>query len=298
MDAADLLLATMTGPAPREPLENLVGAALRPAEDDHLAGLLAVEEFLEEIELPRRIDGEIELLDRLDGDIADGEIEDLRIAHVAGGEFGHRRRNGRREKERLATVRTAPENLLDVGAEPDVEHPVGLIERDDLQTGELERPPTHVIEDTAGGADDHRRILGQLVDLPADRLAAVNRHAVDLRAVGELFELVTDLHGEFAGRDEDEGPRPAAATLRRLRHPLEDRQDERAGLAGAGAGLTEDIDPLEGPRDQPRLHRRGDGVTGPLDGGQCRRGETELGEVAGDSGGLQGNGVHPVGIGR
>ena len=73
-----------------------------------------------------------------------------------------------------------------------------------------------MIEDTAGGADDDGRILGQLVDLPADRLAAVDRHAVDLRAVGEFLELVPDLDGQFAGGDEDEGPWSDAAPLRRL----------------------------------------------------------------------------------
>jgi hypothetical protein len=65
-----------------------------------------------------------------------------------------------------------------------------------------------------------------------------------------------------------------------LPHPLEDRQDERRRLAGAGAGLTEHIDTRQCPWDQPRLDGRGHGVACALDRGERLGGEAEGTETA------------------
>ena len=46
------------------------------------------------------------------------------------------------------------EDPLDVGPEPDVEHPVGLVEDDVEDVAQVERPPLDVVDDAAGGADD------------------------------------------------------------------------------------------------------------------------------------------------
>ena len=46
------------------------------------------------------------------------------------------------------------EDPLDVGPEPDVEHPVGLVEDDVEDVAQVERPALDVVEHAAGGADD------------------------------------------------------------------------------------------------------------------------------------------------
>ncbi len=66
------------------------------------------------------------------------------------------------------------EDPLDVGPEPDVEHPIGLVEDDVDDVSEIERPSLDVIEDAAGRADDQVDALMQGPDLPLDRLAAEN----------------------------------------------------------------------------------------------------------------------------
>ena len=46
------------------------------------------------------------------------------------------------------------EDPFDVGTEPDVEHPVGLVEDDVEDVAQVERPALDVVEDAARGADD------------------------------------------------------------------------------------------------------------------------------------------------
>ena len=245
---------------PREPLENLVGAALGAAEDDDLPGILPLQQPLQQVELPQRLDGEIGLLDRLDGEFVDREVEDLGVAHVAGGKFRHRRRHRGGEQQRLPALRAAPQDLLDVGTEPDVEHPVGLVERHDVERRQRQRPAAHVIEHAARRAHDHRRVLGEFVDLSLDRLAAVHGDAVDPRPVRQFLELVPHLDGEFPGRHQHQRPRAAAAAG--LVHPLEDGEHERRRLARARTGLAEDVHAGQRPRDEARLHGGGVGVAG------------------------------------
>ena len=92
--------------------------------------------------------------------------------------------------------------------------------------------------------------------------------------MGELLELVLDLHRQFACRDEHEGPRPAGAAG--LGHLLEDREHEGGGLARPRAGLAEHVHAGEGPRNQPGLHRGWHGVARPLHGGERRRRQAEM----------------------
>ena len=135
MQATSAEPSPAAAPPAGELLVNLVGTPLRAAEHDHLPGLLPLDQPFQEVELPGGIDREIPLLDRLHCQFVGGEIHDLGIPHVAGGELLHGGRHGGREQERLPAVGAAAKNLFNVGAEADVEHPVGLIERDHLQSG-------------------------------------------------------------------------------------------------------------------------------------------------------------------
>jgi hypothetical protein len=62
--------------------------------------------------------------------------------------------------------------------------------------------------------------------------------------LGEAAHFGFDLHGELAGGDDDEGLEGMGEV-----ELLEDGQAEGGGLAGAGAGLSEDIDAGEGDGD-------------------------------------------------
>ncbi len=97
--------------------------------------------------------------------------------------------------------------------------------------------------------------------------AAVDGGAGDRRVVREPVDLVLDLHGELARRRQDQdaalggiGTRPDAVCYGPLgQQSLQDRHDERAGLAGAGFRARDEIAAAERQRDDRALNRpRGD----------------------------------------
>ena len=79
-----------------------------------------------------------------------------------------------------------------------------------LSDPQVERAAADQVEHPARRADDDVGALLQLGDLAADRLAAVHRHAGSAPAVGQLLDLVADLHGQFARRHQHQRLRRAA----------------------------------------------------------------------------------------
>ena len=154
------------------------------------------------------------------------------------------------------------EDALDVGPEPDVEHPVGLVEDDVEDVAEVERPPLDVVEHAAGRADDDVDAAVQGPELPLDRLAAVDAADGDVLAVGELLQLDDDLLDELAGRRQDDGLGAPAAGFEHL----DQRDAEGGGLAGAGLGLADDVVAVEGLGDEGGLDGGGRACSGRVSG--------------------------------
>ena len=118
---------------------------------------------------------------------------------------------------------------------------------------------THVVHQPPRRGDDDVDAGFEGAFLHAHLDAAVDRRACDRGVIGEPVNLVFDLHRELARRGEDQH---AALPIRgdwlrgrvddRLRrtavvsgqHSLQDRHDERAGLARARFGARDDIAPL------------------------------------------------------
>ena len=83
-----------------------------------------------------------------------------------------------------------PQNPADVGEKAHVEHAVGLVEHEVLETGQLRVRHAEMIEQTARRADDHvdaaseRMFLRSHADAPEHRRGAQRR----ARQVVEIFE--------------------------------------------------------------------------------------------------------------
>ena len=191
----------------------------------------------------------------------------------------------------LALRRQQGEDLLDVGQEAHVEHPVRLVEDEDLDLAQVRRPAGR--RGRAAGPGVATRISTpprRALVCGSDRHAAVDdgRPERDGPAVGP--DALVDLHRELAGRDEDEGADRVAgrreARVRVLAQPVEDRQREGRGLAGAGLGGGEDVASLEDEGDGCCLDRRRGGVAllgdGPEEvGRQAERIEGQAGSCVG-----------------
>ena len=120
----------------------------------------------------------------------------------------------------------------------------------------------------------------EAAQLLPDRLAAVDGHDPGAERLAIDVEGLGDLHGELAGRDDDEGA-GAVGSGRADRDALEDRQREGRGLAGAGRRLGEDVAAAEQQRDGLALDRRRLLVAQVGDRGEQALVEVEAGEAVG-----------------
>src|SRR2546427_11838154 len=138
------------------------------------------------------------------------------------------------------------------GWEPQVEEQICFVEDEHADLREVARPPRHEVEQATGRCDDDVRAAAQRELLIAIPDAAVERDDPRRAMASERLELGGDLRAELPRRDDHEGERRRGAAL----DPLEDRERESAGLAGAGLRLREEIPPGTKVRDGKVLDRR------------------------------------------
>ena len=162
------------------------------------------------------------------------------------------------------------------GPEADVEHAVGLVENDEANAAQHQRAAADQVDHAAGRADDDLRPAAKMLDLLADRLAAVDRHDAHVAAEGQFDALVADLDGQFAGGQQHQGLH--AGVLRARFEAFENGDAEGGGLARARLRLAHQIDALEGLGDQPGLDRRGFEVFGLVQRGEHDLREPHVGE--------------------
>jgi len=165
---------------------------------------------------------------------------------------------GRREQHPLALLGGPVEDPLNGGQEAEVGHVVGLVEHGHLDRAERAVPlADQVLEPARTGQHDvgaaaQTLHLGVLADPTEDGL---RRQAGGL---GQRLERLVDLADELAGGGQDQRPRRLrGGTATGLREPGDDGQEERVGLAGAGAAAAEHVAPRECIGQRGGLDRRG-----------------------------------------
>ena len=112
-----------------------------------------------------------------------------------------------------------------------------------------------MIERASGRGDDDVGAALEGADLLVHRGAAVERQHAEPDAFGVLVHRLGHLHRELASGDEHQAAGLARGRVR-LANPLQHRQRERGGLAGARAGLAEQIASLEKQRNRFALNGR------------------------------------------
>ena len=157
------------------------------------------------------------------------------------------------EKNRVwRSRRGLGDDPLDGRLEAHVEHPVGLVEDEDLDVGERDDAARDQVLEPAGRGDDdvglaRRRALGAEAD------AAVDGGDPQVAGAGDRVELVDDLAGELAGRRQDEGRDGRAAGL----DEIDERHAEGERLARPGRRLDEQVMAREGVLDDHLLDGKG-----------------------------------------
>ena len=187
------------------------------------------------------------------------------------------RRHGRGEEQRLARERHQLADALDVGNEAHVEHPVGLIDDQELDAGHQQPSALVMVEQAPGRRDQHVGAAHQLGVLIVERYAPDDERDVELVIDAVFGEVVLDLGGELTRGLKDERARHACAGAALFEHG-QHRQHEGGGLAGAGLGDAEHVAARQHVRDRLFLDRGG----GRVSGGSNRRenlvGQAEMGK--------------------
>ena len=161
-----------------ERLGQLIDLEPGAAEDEGGRGRLDVEDAAQRGRLVSPRDDVCTLLNRRRGARRGPRATDLdadRIAQVAVGDGVDAGRHRRREENGLPIGWRRFEDRFDVVGEPHVEHLVGLVEHDDGDVVEWQRPPADVVECPARRRHDDVHAATQRVQLAADRLTSVDR---------------------------------------------------------------------------------------------------------------------------
>ena len=251
------------GDHPAQPLGQPVGPALGAGEDDALPRPVALEQLDQQVELPIRVHRDVELLDRLDRRLVARQVDLDRLEHVALGQLAHVGVDRGREQQGLAGRGELAEDPLDVGPEPDVEHPIGLVEHD-VDDVARDRASAARYGRARGRACRRRgrRPGGGPGSAARSARRRTSRRWRSDRPMASFWSSTDDLLDQLAGRGQDDGLGAAAS---RLEH-LDQRDAERRGLARARLGLADDVEAIERLGDEGRLNGGGREVAGVLEG--------------------------------
>ncbi len=241
------------------------GGQLGPGEDQHLAQVVLADEVRQQGFLGVAVHRVDELLDHLGGGVARRDLDGLGIAQDRLRQPADVLGEGRREHQVLALLRQQLDDPLDVRQEAHVQHPVGLVEDEDLHLPEVGDLLADEVQQPARRGDEDLDPAAQRLDLRIHGHAAVDDRRAQRHGPAIRPDALVHLHRQLARRDEDERPHrmPGGRErgVRMLPETVEDRQREGRRLAGPGLGGSEDVAAREDEGDGGCLDRRRRRVT-------------------------------------
>ena len=160
-------------------------------------------------------------------------------------------------------MRQTPQNEANILDEPQIEHAVGFVQHRHLNMAQIEHMLLEVVDDSAGSADQHVHAFFEDAALLLVVDAAEYDRELEPRVFADAFGIGVDLHGKFARRCDDDGARRIHRHVGRLRlgqQAIEQGDEKRRRLAGAGLRLARDVAAGERDRQGLRLNGRAAGV--------------------------------------
>ncbi len=143
------------------------------------------------------------------------------------------RRHRGGEQQRLTLDGQTGDDPLDIGQEAHVKHLIRFVEDKNLHAVEACRAGADMVEQPAGGRNNHFDAGSQCAFLRNRRRASDNESRSQTRPHGQAAVNKVDLLGEFTGRSQDQRTDIAAITRYKM---VKHRQEERCSLAGARLG--------------------------------------------------------------
>ena len=163
-------------------------------------------------------------------------------------------------------------DLADVVDEAHVEHPVRLVQHEDLELAEVDRPLRLQVQETARRRDEDVHAALQRLLLRGVAHAAEDHRLAQRQVLSVVREGLLHLERQLARGHEDQRARAAGLGLAEVRvQAVQHRQREGGGLARAGLRDPQEVAPLEDRADGLLLDR------GRSDVAHLRDGAEELG---------------------
>ena len=233
-----------------EPVDLAAGVA----EDDGLGDGDGLVEIAERVELPLLLlDGNVELLNTLEGQLVPLDENADRVTHELLGDLENVLGHGGRKEDDLGVLGEELEDLVHLVLETAGKHLVGLVKAEHLEVVGAESTSVDHVVDTAGGTDNNLGTLAELGHVLTDVGTTNAGVAVDVHVVTESDDDLLDLLGKLTGGSKDEGLDSLDGGV----NALENGDGEGGGLAGTGLGLGDHIVALDDGDDGTSLNGRG-----------------------------------------
>jgi len=155
----------------------------------------------------------------------------------------------------LPDLRQHRDDAFDIRDEAHVEHPVGLVDDEDLDVVEHQVAALEQIDQATGSRDQHVDPAVKLAHLVGERLAADQQRLRELVILAVDVERLGHLRGQFARGFQNERARHAGPGATRGQD-VDHRQRERGRLARSRLRAAEHVAPLEDQGDRLLLNRR------------------------------------------
>lgn len=241
-------------PRPVQFLPETVGTVLGPREDQRGLDFTPIDHLLEQIGLEvfgHRHDG---LTDAHGGLRLTLDVDPSRVVEEIATELDNGSRQGRGEEHGLALLGELGEDPADIREETHVEHPVALVENEEIEATEVSPRILHQVEQTPRRRNDDIDPGLQRALLFGGLDAAEDGCRFERGVARQHLDVFVDLRRELSGGSEDQH---AGVPFPGIRHALEHGQDKGRGLTAARHGAGEDVTALEGRRNRVLLDRGG-----------------------------------------
>ena len=253
-------------------LGQAVCAVLGTREHQHLFPGACGDQVRQQGTLVRGRQAENALFDTLDRGVRWRNFDAFRVAQQFAGQVGDVLGERRRKQQVLTLGRQTGEDFFHVMDEAHVEHPVGFVEHQDFNVGQVNAALAGQVEQTTRAGNQYVNTAGQGLNLRVGANAAEYASADELQVAGIELEALVHLGGEFAGRRQDQHAWLAwAVALGFVRVAIgkqlfQNRKSEAAGFTSTCLSRNHQVATLQHGGNGPLLHRSRLGIARSFNG--------------------------------
>ena len=233
-----------------EPVDLATGVAV----DDGLGDGKSSVQIAKGLKLPLlALNGDVELLDTLKGELVLLHKDADRIAHELGSNLQDLKRHGGTEDAALHSLWHVLEDIVDLVLESSGKHLIGLVQHEHLHGLEAQSTSLDHVVHTAGGSHHHVHALLKSADVISHGSSSHTGMDGDVHEVSEGGDDLDDLLRELSGGSKHE----TLALLHLHVKGLQDADGEGGGLSGSGLRLRDHVSAGEGGLHGALLDGRG-----------------------------------------